>query len=138
MKQVAWKLAGSILLLVACVPLLRFSGWFGAGVVVGLVLAPLYWFDLGRALRSTPDGCVGLRLLGLVMGVPQALFGVLAALIGLSIIGWVLYNSFWVPSSHYSGGFLTLGIGPVLVLVGSSLVVDAFRKSRAHDARIDT
>jgi hypothetical protein len=134
MKQVAWKLAGSALLLGACALLLRFSGWFGIGVLVGLVLVPLYWIDLGRALRSPAVGHPGLRLLGLVMGVPQALFGLLAALIGLSIMCWVLYNSFWGPSSHYSGGFLTLGIGPVLVLVGGRFVLDAFRKSRGHEA----
>ena len=120
-------------MLAASIPLLRFNGWFGTGVVVGLILVPLYWFDLGRVLRSASTSHPGLRSLGLIMGIPQALFGLLAVVIGLSIIGWVLYNSFWDPSTHYSGGFLTLGIGPVLVLVGSHFVIDAFRKSRGHE-----
>lgn len=67
------------------------------------------------------------RLLGFAMGMPQALFGVGVAIIGLGIIGWVLYNSFVERQEQYSGGFMTLGMGPVLVLFGTAWLRSAFR-----------
>ncbi len=67
------------------------------------------------------------RTLGVVMGVPQALLGLISAGVGLSIIGWVLYNTFIERQPQYSGGFLTLGIGPTLVLFGLAWVRSAFR-----------
>jgi hypothetical protein len=100
------------------------------GIPIGLVLSILYWFDLGQELRAKPLANRALRIAGLLMGVPQALFGLLCLVAGLAIVGWVLYNSFWQRDPHYTGGFLTLGIGPVLALFGSGLLFDSFRLPR--------
>ena len=68
------------------------------------------------------------------MGLPQALFGIACAAIGIAIICWVLYNSFFERDPNYTGSFLTLGIGPVLTLFGIGLAVDAFSRGSSQDA----
>lgn len=129
----ALKLALSWCLLVGSILLLRVDGWFGIGFVVALPLVILYWFDFGRELRTSPSSSRLRRIAGLLMGVPQALFGVACAAIGIGIVCWVLYNSFWERDPNYTGGFLTLGIGPVLVLFGAGLVFDAFKRSSSKN-----
>lgn len=129
MKQVCWKLAASITAFLAAFPLMRFSGWFSLGILIGAILSILYWFDLGRTLRALPDPSRPLRILGLFMGLPQAMFGALTLLIGVSIAAWVLYNTFWHRDPHYSGGFLTLGMSPTMIIIGAGLIADAFRRT---------
>lgn len=34
---------------------------------------------------------------------------------GLAIIGWVIYNSLIRRLPEYTGGFLTFGLGPIMV-----------------------
>lgn len=123
------KLCLAIVLLIVSFPLLRFDGWFGLGIPVGLLVSILYWFDLGRELRQAPFKNRCQRRLGVMMGVPQALFGILSMFCGLAIILWVLYNTFWYRDPAYSGGFLTFGGGPLLTAFGAGLLMDAFGKS---------
>jgi hypothetical protein len=130
----ARKLCLSLALLIFSFPLLQISGWFGLGIPIGLLLSILYWLDLGRELRANPPANRTLRILGFLMGVPQALFGLLCLVAGVSIIGWVLYNSFWHRDPHYTGGFLTFGIGPLLSLFGIGWLVDAFRRPPSSGA----
>jgi hypothetical protein len=128
--KIVHKFIAAITLLVASVFLLRFNGWFSLGAVAALPLVILYWFDLGRELRNSSSSSRTGRTVGFLMGVPQALFGILCLAMGVLLIGWVLYNSLWQRDSHYSGGFLTFGIGPMLALFGFGLVFDAFKKNR--------
>lgn len=131
--RTAHKLSTAIVVLVASVLLLRVDGWFGLGAVVALPLSVLYWFDLGRELRASASANRFQRVAGLLMGVPQALFGLLCLVSGISIVVWVLYNSLWGHDPNYTGGFLTFGIGPLLVVAGLGLVLDAFRRSPRRD-----
>ena len=130
----ALKLALAWCLLVGSVLLLRVDGWFGVGFVLALPLIILYWFDLGRELRASQSSSRWHRAAGLIMGLPQALFGIACAAIGIAIICWVLYNSFFERDPNYTGSFLTLGIGPVLTLFGIGLAVDAFSRGSSQDA----
>ena len=107
--------------------LLAVDGLFGLGIVAGLPLTILLWIDLGRELRTLPGKNRGSRAAGLLMGIPQALFGVLCLAVGLAIICWVLYNSLWRRDPNYSGGWLSFGIAPLLSLFGAGLTVDAFK-----------
>ena len=68
---------------------------------------------------------------GIFFGAPQALLGAISIVLGLSIAGWVLYNSFIERQSEYSGGFLTFGIAPALVLFGLYSVRVAFKRFSA-------
>lgn len=130
------KIALKLLLSLVAMPLsllltgLTHSGWFLLGFVAALPLSILYWMDLGQALRDTADRRPWVRLLGLVMGVPQALFGLACASIGAAIIAWVLYNTFVERQPEYTGGFLSFGIGPLLVLFGAGWLFTAFRRCR--------
>lgn len=137
MVTTARKLALSLALLFGSVALLGASGWFGVGIPVGLILSILYWFDLAGELRNTRSSSRMLRIAGLLMGVPKALFGLLCAGIGISLIGWVFYNSFVERQPEYSGEFLRFGIGPMLVLFGVGWVVSAFRRQPLEEKAPD-
>jgi hypothetical protein len=123
------KLALAFALLVASILLLRFNGWFGLGILVALPLVILWWFDLGSELRSSPSPSRLVRVGGLLMGLPQAVFGLVCLVAGLSLICWVLYNTFWEIHPFYTGGFLTFGLGPLLALFGLGLLFDAFSRA---------
>lgn len=129
MPRTALKLAASITAMPLSAVLigLTHNNVFFLSFLAGLLASILYWVDLGRELRQTQSAGTMARLLGVVMGVPQALLGLISAGVGLSIIGWVLYNTFVERQPQYSGGLLTLGIGPILVLFGLAWVRSAFR-----------
>ncbi|PPJ42863.1 hypothetical protein C0063_06335 [Pseudoxanthomonas sp. KAs_5_3] len=109
------------------------NGFFFLLFLASLPLVVLYWIDLGRELRSTQSRGTFIHTLGILMGVPQALFGLACAGIGLSIVAWVLYNTFVEREPQYTGGLLTLGIGPVLTLFGAGWLRSAFRTPGASD-----
>ncbi len=129
MKWTAVKLALSIAVIPASIVLLAFTGngWFYLPIILSLPAIVLYWMDFGREVRSACNLGPYARAVGIAFGVPQALFGILAVVLGLGLVAWVLYNSFIERLPQYSGGFLTLGIGPLVVLFGVGCVVDAFR-----------
>ncbi|MEA9566269.1 hypothetical protein [Xanthomonas sp. WHRI 8932A] len=129
MSSTTRRLLLSLAVLVLSLPLVSLNGWFFLGVPVGLVLSILYWFDLAQELRDTPNPSRRLRLASVVMGVPQALFGLLCAGIGLCIIAWVLYNTFVQRQPEYTGGFVGLGIGPALVLFGFGWLAAIFKRN---------
>ncbi len=127
--RTVYKLALVVALFMASVLLLQLNGWFGLGIVVALPLMIVLWFDLGRELRASTSTSQFVRVAGLLMGLPQALFGVVCLVAGISIICWVLYNSLWQRDPHYIGGFLTFGIGPLAALFGLGLLTDAFKRA---------
>jgi hypothetical protein len=135
MRRIALKLGASI----ATMPLslllvgLTQDGFFFLFFLASLPLVVLYWIDLGRELRSTQRSGIFIRTLGIAIGVPQALFGIVCAGIGLSVVAWVLYNTFVERQPQYSGGFLTLGIGPALILFGVGWLRSAFRSESTPD-----
>jgi len=98
----------------------------------GPLLAPLLvlrWFDLSRGVRDLPTSSKALRAVGILFGLPQALFGLVSIAIGAGLTAWVVYNSFVERLPEYTGGFLTLGIGPALVAFGTVWVRSAFDRS---------
>jgi hypothetical protein len=129
----AVKLAASLLALPLSVLLMILfkEGWFALLGLVGLVLSPLYWMEFGKALRNEPTGSRIQRVVGVLMGVPQALFGLACVAIGLALIGWILYNLLVERQPEFRMGSLFLP--PVLVLFGAGWVGDAFRRRRPGD-----
>ena len=107
--------------------------WFLLFIFVGIPLLILSWVDLGRAIRGAQNQTRLLFTLGILFGFPQAVFGILAMICGISIIGWVVYNAFVKRQPEYGGGFLTFGIGPALVVFGWFWLRGAFVRSR-HSA----
>jgi hypothetical protein len=127
------KLTAALAVLVISVLSLSVHDLFYVVFMVALPLTILWWFDLCRELRNSDSAAPFMRAVILFMGLPQAIFGLISIIIGISIIVWVIYNSFWPPNPHYSGGFLTFGAGPSLVLFGLWLLVDAFRRKPPQD-----
>jgi hypothetical protein len=130
MKKTAIKLGISISAMPLSLVLvgLTGNGFFMVPFFICIPLTVLYWIDLGRELRNTRNSTRVTRALGIVMGVPQALFGLACAAVGLAIIVWVIYNTFVERQPEYSGGFMTLGIGPTLILFGVGWLVNAFHR----------
>jgi hypothetical protein len=89
--------------------------------------------DLSRELRSLDSKRPFVRAVGLLLGLPQAIFGLLGIAIGICVIAWVIYNSLWQRSENYTGGFLRFGAGPALVALGLGLLVKAFRRGPPRD-----
>lgn len=104
------------------------TAWFLLFIFVGLPVLILAWIDLGSELRRLENPTLLQKVLGALFGVPQAVLGITSVLIGLSIIGWVLYNSLIETQPQYSGGFLTLGVGPALVIIGLYWARVAFKR----------
>lgn len=104
--------------------------WFILFIFAGVPLLILAWVDLGRALRISPDVPRLFFVPAVIFGIPQALFGMLAFVSGISIIAWVLYNSLVERQAEYSGGFLTFGFAPVIAIVGWFWLREALAKAR--------
>lgn len=104
------------------------TAWFLLFIFVGLPVLIVAWIDLGSELRRLENPTLFQKVLGVLFGVPQAVLGVTSVLIGLSIVGWVLYNSLVETQPQYSGGFLTLGVGPALVVFGLYWARVAFKR----------
>ena len=102
--------------------------------MVGFVFSIMYWMDVGGHLRDLENPRKWQRVLGIAFGAPQALLGITSIGIGLAIIGWVLYNSLIERTSDFSGGFLALGIGPLLVSAGAFWVALAFKRDHSAPA----
>jgi len=105
--------------------------WFLLFIFLGIPLFVLTWVDLGRALRQAESPTRLTFVLGIFFGLPQVVFGLIAVACGISILAWVAYNSFFERQPQYTGGFLTFGLGPALVLMGWYWLREAFVKSRA-------
>lgn len=133
LKGAIWRLVGALIALLTLILATRFSqsqDWKGIWMILFIFVAtPLFivsLFDTGAALRGIKNPSFLTKGFGLLLGVPQALFALLAAGIGLSIVGWVLYNTFVQQRPEYTGGFLTFGIAPIVLLYGLSRLHRAF------------
>lgn len=142
MKRSAIQLAMSLGLMAALALAISLStkgsGWSSLFVLLLILLAfPIFimsWFDFTEELRRLHSPSIILKFFLLLFGVPQALFGVLSITMGMSLIAWVVYNSLIERQAQYTGGFLTLGFGPGMVLLGYVLVRGAFATNRKSDA----
>lgn len=131
LKTATLKFSASFAAMAASVLCLRFTHMdlFFFVFMAAFVVSILYWMELGQELRDLPDPSGWQWILGLLFGVPQALFGLVCIASGLAMVGWVLYNSFVERSEFYTGGFLTLGISPALIGFGAFWLVLAFKRS---------
>ena len=103
--------------------------WFVLFIFVGLPVFIMSVMDLGKTLRESQSPSYLVMILGMLLGVPQALLGLVAIALGAAIVVWVLYNTFVERQPEYTGGFLTFGLGPALILVGWYWLRQAFARS---------
>lgn len=132
-KRILIKLILSLAALPVSLLLVRLSGYFFVPFLIALPLAVLYWLDLGQALRNDGAGSGLRRMLGIVMGVPQALLGLCCVAAGIAILAWLVYNAFIERQPEYRsnpGGWL---FAPVLVLAGVGWLFSAFRGDKPGD-----
>ena len=112
------KLLFSLILLLISPWLMRFSGWFGIGLFVGLILTILYSFDYTAEIHRRGVHTAGQNIVYWLLRVPQLLFGLLAVGIGLVLAIWVFYNMLIERLPDYSSGPLGWFIIPALLLFG--------------------
>ena len=140
MNSTIWKLIIFLAMMPLSVLGLRFAEYdffictFVIIFFIGLILSTLYAMDLGRQLRQSRSSSRTGRIFGTLLGLPQIFFGGLSVVMGFSLVIWVVYNSLIKRLPEYSGGFLTFGLGPLLILVGYKWVRGVFVK---NDSSID-
>ncbi len=122
------KLLVSLGVLIASFALIRVNGWFALASLITFILAIMYSMDFAGELSEIESPTVFQRFLRLLMSVPMALFALTTTLVGLSIAAWVIYNTFVERLPQYTGGFLTFGIAPIMILVGLGWLGSLFRR----------
>jgi len=97
-------------------------------IFLGLPVLILFGIEAGRTLRAHPDVPAPWKAIGILLSLPQAIFG-------LAIILWVAYNFSVERRPEFSGGVIpSLGIGPALLAAGWWLR-SAFRKEQSDNDR---
>ena len=142
MKKSIIRFSSSLGFLVALAGVISITdqeGWLSAWLIlfifVGIPVLILSWIDLGRSLRSIKKPTIFINILSIIFGVPQALFGMISIIIGVSLVIWVLYNTFIETQPEYTGGILTFGVAPGLILFGVYWLRVAFtREEREGEA----
>ena len=122
------KLLVSLGVLIASFALIRVNGWFALASLITFILAIMCSMDFAGELSEIESPTVFQRFLRLLMSVPMALFALTTTLVGLSIAAWVIYNTFVERLPQYTGGFLTFGIAPIMILVGLGWLGSLFRR----------
>jgi uncharacterized membrane protein len=92
------------------------------------IAAVMYSLDVAAELKSVDNPTTLQRALRILFAIPQFILAVLALLIGLSIVVWVLYNTFVERMPQYTGGFLSFGIAPLMLLVGAGWLYSLIRR----------
>lgn len=130
MKLAATKLLLAFAGMVLSVLALRYIHWdvFFFTFMAAMVLTIMYWLDVGSELRAVENPSPALRILGILMGVPQALLGLVCFGSGTAIVFWVLYNVFVERQPEFPSIVLGLGVGPGLIVFGLGWLLYAFRR----------
>jgi hypothetical protein len=133
------KLAGAIGFIVALVALIAVSSDDTMLTVLpllliflGLPVVVLCGIEAGRTLRALPDVPASWKAIGILLSIPQAIFGLISVLLGLAIILWVAYNFLVERQPEFTGGVIpSTGIGPALVAAGWWWLRSACRKEQS-------
>jgi len=111
----------------------------GYSIFVGLVLAlPAYILtskDTLNYLNENNSDSGATRVSArVVASFPALTFGIGSVIIGVGIIGWVLYNYLIERQPEFTGSivFAGLGIGPALIYFGYSFIKNMFGKEHRH------
>ena len=104
---------------------------------LALPMSILLTIEAGRTLRDAPELPRSLRVLGFILSIPQALLGFVSAAIGVAIILWVAYNLLVERQPQFTGSGWSLGIGPVLAVVGYWWMRSAFRRTRSRQRSVE-
>jgi len=93
------------------------------GIIYIFLLLPLGILRMIDIYRTNDGATLPARIFNAVFRVPLALFGLVFIVVGVALIGWVLWNVFVERQKVYSGphfisGWGSFGVGVPLVLYG--------------------
>ena len=123
MKRAVIQFAVTVVLLGFALVLYFFNQ--GAGLIAGMLVLPflfMAWVDLGRSLRRDGSRNIG-YVLGVVVGLPQALIGVGAIVCGLLFAVTYLWPGSTAPTTWWMAA-----LSPFLILFGAVWIRDVLRK----------
>ena len=95
---------------------------FVVAAVVALAVVVVFWRDLGREWRADPPGSGPLRVVALLIGVPQAFVGAVLVAAGLLLALGVLHAMFGVGRQVAVAGLFALWL-PLLLIAGGGFLV---------------
>lgn len=105
------------------------------GIVYIFLLIPIGILRMIEFYRTNDGTTLLSRIFNILFRVPLALFGLVCLVVGVAIIGWVLYNVFIERQKEYSGpsfviGLGSFGVGVPLVLYGWVTLRSAVRRKK--------
>jgi len=103
------------------------------GIAYIFLLIPIGILRMIEFYRSNDGTTILSRIFNVLFRVPLALFGLVCLVVGIGIIGWVLYNLFVERQKEYSGpsfitGFGSFGVSVPLILFGWFTLRSSFRR----------
>ncbi|MES2355943.1 MAG: hypothetical protein V4568_16390 [Pseudomonadota bacterium] len=118
------------LCLIALVVNVVLSAFNPAWSLLGILVVPavfLAWLDIGRALRKTSSSNAASYALGVLVGLPQAVFGLVCLIAGVAIT----VAFFFGPVRGEDSNWIVFLVGPLLMCVGIWWLRDSFRSGQA-------
>jgi hypothetical protein len=121
MRQTLRRLGGASALVIA----MSASAWLTASelflipAVIGMVPVLLYAFEVGARLRDGEVAGRWSRVLGVLIGAPQALLGVALLVFGASMLVFNTYQALIDDSAEISGRIVAITIGLLLMITGA-------------------
>ncbi len=97
------------------------------------LLIPIGILRMIEFYRTNDGTTIPSRIFNALFRAPLALFGLVCLVVGIGIVGWVLYNLFVERQKDYSGpsfitGIASFGVGIPLILFGLATLKSSFRR----------
>ena len=110
---------------------------FAVAMLVLLPLCIVLWFDLARAACAASTSSRFLHHARLVLGIPQAVFGVLALIYVLGVGAFLLYMAFLQRSTGHVLHLWTTAIGAPILAGAWQLLAGSLRRGRLRSRSDD-
>lgn len=103
--------------------------WLSLFAFVAIPFFVLTWIGLGKALRNQENPSLFIKTTGILFGVPQTIFGLLSIAIGVTLIGWILYNLLIEQQEEFSGSIFSIGSSLTFIIFGVLWLRRAFKRN---------
>jgi hypothetical protein len=130
------KLLIALVMLLASLPLMRLSEWFGLGFPVGLVLSILWGIDYAAELRERPALTPPRRLALVLLSSLQAMVGLVALGCGLAMLAWVGWNLFVEGRPESIPDLFGLLLTACVIALGAGWLHSALQRRSATPAPV--
>lgn len=134
--RTSFKFLLAIVMLLASLPLMRLSGWFGVGFPVGLVLSILWGIDYAAELRARSALTPPRRLALVLLSSMQAMVGLVVMGCGLAMLAWVGWNLFVEGQPEFIPDLFGLLVTLCVIALGGGWLHGALQRRSATPAPV--